>query len=175
MSRLYSLSLFVSIVGTCVIPSPARQSHDSQATMSQVEQNKNVVRRFVEEVWNQRQVNLCDELVDTAIVGHYAGREIRGGLPRTKEIANYWCSALSGFTFHIEDIFGEGDRVVAHIPFEGTHVKNLLGIDSTGRKVKVDEMLICRLKGGKIAEVWEAFDEYGLRKQLTASAPGRKE
>jgi predicted ester cyclase len=45
------------------------------------------------------------------------------------------------------------------------------GLEPTGRKINVTETLILRIDRGKIAEMWEDYDEYGMRMQLGLVKP----
>lgn len=138
------------------------------------EANKAVVRRFLVEVWNNGKIDLCDELIGSNAVGHFRGMDFPSSSAETKQVVNRWRSAFDGFHFRIEDLIAEGDRVVAHVPFEGTHAKTFFGIPPTGRKINVDEILICRLQRGKIVEFWEVYDERGMRMQLEAPSDSTK-
>ena len=69
-------------------------------------------------------------------------------------------------------LVAEGDLVVAHMPYAGTHRGAILGIEPTNRFCSVDEIVIFRLRDGKIAEAWEVYDEAGMWRQLGAAPPG---
>jgi predicted ester cyclase len=58
------------------------------------------------------------------------------------------------------------------MPFAGTQTGPVLDIPATGRSVRVGEIVIFRIAGGKIVEAWEEYDELGLRRQLGALAAG---
>ena len=46
-----------------------------------------------------------------------------------------------------------------------------MGLEPTGKKISVTETLILRIEGDKIAEMWEDYDEYGMRIQLGLIKP----
>ena len=71
--------------------------------------------------------------------------------------------------FELLDLIAEGDRVVAHMPYTGTFAKPISDVSPTGRSARVDEMVIFRIAGGKIAEAWEVYDEAGMWRQLGAA------
>jgi SnoaL-like polyketide cyclase len=64
------------------------------------------------------------------------------------------------------DLIGEGDKVAAGMPLSGTQTGQVLELAATGRRVHVGEMVIFRIIDGKIVEVWEEWDELGMRQQL---------
>jgi predicted ester cyclase len=68
--------------------------------------------------------------------------------------------------FELLDLVAEGDKVVARMPFRGTHIGPILDLPPTGRSVHVSEMVIFRIVDGKIVEAWEEYDEAGMRRQL---------
>ncbi len=81
-------------------------------------------------------------------------------------VVKMWRTAFPDFHFRIEDVIVSGNKVVLRIPFSGTHEGPFQGIAPTGRKVDVTETLIVRVENGLIAEMWEDYDEYGMRLQL---------
>ena len=66
----------------------------------------------------------------------------------------------------VEDLFAEGDRVVARLTARGTHQGLFRGIAPTGRAVSWTGMRIFRIANGKIAEHWANWDDLSLLKQL---------
>jgi steroid delta-isomerase-like uncharacterized protein len=129
--------------------------------------NKVVVRRFLEAVWNDGQLDLLDELVADGATLTFRGRTSPpGGPAQLKAVVAHWRAAFPDFRFEVVALIAEGDKVVAHVPFTGTHTGRLLDIPPTGRSVRVEEILILRLVDGRIAEAWEEYDELGMRQQL---------
>ncbi|SRR5258708_15198893 len=160
-------TLFALVVGLHPSVAPAQPAIET-AGISSSEESKKVVLTLLEEVWNKGRVELCDELLAPTAVVHIAGHDYPSGPEESKRVVSYWRSVLTGFRFQIGEVVADGDRVVAHVPFEGVQIQPILDIPATGRKVRLDETLICRVDHGKIVEIWESFDESGLRNQLTA-------
>jgi hypothetical protein len=73
---------------------------------------------------------------------------------------------VSGLALRAAGLIAEGDRVVAHMPYRGTHGQAILGVAPTHRSCTVDEIVIFRIADGKIAEAWEVYDEAGMWRQL---------
>jgi predicted ester cyclase len=147
------------------------QVTSNNSSLSPTEANKALVRTFIEEAWNRGRMELCDSLLSSTSIGHMRGHEFSFDSSHAKEILTHWRNGLSGFKFKIEAIMAEGDLVTIHVPFEGTHTGNLIGIPATNRKVFVDEILIVRLREGKLVEFWEIFDEHDMRRQLGVTLP----
>ena len=66
----------------------------------------------------------------------------------------------------VVDIIAEHDRVVTRYVSTGTHSGPYQGIQPTGKKIKVDEISIFRLKENRVAEQWCLVDDLALLKQL---------
>jgi predicted ester cyclase len=83
-----------------------------------------------------------------------------------------WTTAFPDWRFTLRTLVAEGDQVVAHIPYSGTHRGTIMGVEPTGRSCTVDEMVIFRIAEAKIVEAWEVFDEAGMWRQLGVEPPG---
>jgi serine phosphatase RsbU (regulator of sigma subunit) len=121
--------------------------------MSVEEDNKALVRRFVEEVLNGGNLDAIDELMAPEYLDHgvpsgrYAGRE---GHKRSvaKQLA-----ASSDLRFHIEEQIAEGDKVVTWVVGSGTHDRErFMGLAPTGERVTIENIIISRVVEGKIVE-----------------------
>src|SRR4029077_9078040 len=58
-----------------------------------------------------------------------------------------------------EDVIAHDDRVVVRWTSWGTHKGNLLGVPASGRPVKITGIDIFRVKDGKLAELWQNWDQ----------------
>src|SRR5215467_11913339 len=132
-----------------------------------IEDNKAIVRRYLEEVWNHGHLAAIDELVAPTFVLHdnpYA--EDRPGPAGVRQI---YAEQIAGFPdqhYVIEDIFAEGDRVAVRATFRFTHGVALAGAPPTGKRVAVRDINLYRVVDGKIVEQWWAYDVAGLLQQL---------
>jgi steroid delta-isomerase-like uncharacterized protein len=125
-----------------------------------------VVRRFYEEMNNDRKLDLAPDLFasdhkfhDPQIPGIADGPE---GVAATVKV---YQDGVDGH-WEIEEIFSTADKVVVRWTGSGTHVAEVNGIPATGKKVRVDAIAIHRMAGGKIAETWEVWDTLGFLQQL---------
>jgi steroid delta-isomerase-like uncharacterized protein len=131
------------------------------------EDNKAIVRRFVEEVWNKGNLGIIDEMFSPDWVEHDPDRpeELRGlgdAKRRVEEVRN----AFPDLHVTLEDLIAEGDKVVSRWTARGTHQGELLGIPPTGRQVEFTGMRIQRISGGKLVETWHQPDTLGMMRQL---------
>ena len=118
-----------------------------------LEENKALSRRAIEEIMNQRNLAVFDELHSPDYVCHIISRTIQGPEP-FKQLLSMVLTAFPDLHYTIEDLFGEGDRVVVRYTSRGTHKGDLMGIPPTGKQVTVTGTDIMRIVNGKILEEW---------------------
>jgi steroid delta-isomerase-like uncharacterized protein len=130
-----------------------------------VEENKAVVLRFVAEVWNGNDPVAFDELVAQDHV-HHSSRQTpdREGL---KDILALGRAAFPDIKFTVDDIFGEGDRVLVRATVRGTHSRlTILEVPPSGKVVVWTGLSVFRLRDGQIVEGWYEWDTLNLLQQL---------
>jgi steroid delta-isomerase-like uncharacterized protein len=133
------------------------------------EEYKAIVRRLFDEVWNSGNVGLLDELLAPDFVDRAA--QMGGDDPSAegfKTQVRLFRTAFPDGRSQIEDLIGEGDRVVARWTDGGTQRGQWMGIAPTGKRVTITGIDIYRIKAGRIAEFWCNEDELGLLRQLGA-------
>lgn len=131
------------------------------------EQNKALVRRGVENVWNGRNLDVIDEVVANDFVIHAASpdKEIHGREGVRQQFAGLR-AAFPDLHFMIEDHIAEGDRVVTRWAAQGTHQGTFQGVPATGKRITLTGIDIDRIADGKVVECWMTMDELGLLQQL---------
>ena len=140
------------------------------------EQNKTVVKRFIEEMWNKRKLDLTDELIAPDCVTHQLRSvEDAASMPRSpdsvKQEATAWLAGFPDLEFVLEQMIVAGDRVVTHCTMRGTHSGVWMGIAATGKKVNVPVITIHRILGAKIVEDWVLVGSLSLFQQLGLVSP----
>jgi steroid delta-isomerase-like uncharacterized protein len=131
-----------------------------------LEDNKTIVRAFVETVWNRRQLDRSGELVAPDFVDHAPMPGQAPGLEGVKRNWAMYLDAIPDFRVTIEELVAEGDKVAVRRSYEGTHKGELLGIAATGKRLQFGGISIFRLANGRIAEHWEQLDRLALMQQL---------
>lgn len=133
------------------------------------EQNKALIRRAVEDIWNGGNYAAFEDLVspDFRIYGSTADKDLRG---RDAAIAYFQGvrAAFPDLHFEIDDLIAEGDRVVTRWSASGTHLGDFQGIPPTGRRIKISGTDVDRIANGRVVECWPQLDELGLLQQLGA-------
>lgn len=131
------------------------------------EENKAIVRRTWEELFNKGNLPVADELISPSFVNHATPGAPPG--PGTfKQIVMMYRSAFPDVQFLIEDLLGDGDKVVIRNTFLGTHRGPFMGIAPTGRQISQEQIHIVRVTSGQIAEHWAVRDDLSLMRQLGA-------
>jgi len=131
-----------------------------------VEQNKAIVRRFVEEVPNKGNMAVADELLSPHYVGHNLPPGMPSGPEGLKQMVTMFHTAFPDFHVVIEDQVAEGDKVVNRVTVSGTHKGQFMVIAPTGKQVTVSGIQFWRLADGKIEELWFNRDDLGMMRQL---------
>ena len=131
------------------------------------EANKDVVRRFFD-AWNRGDLDEAYALLAPDIVDHAVPPGYPAGLAGVQRSVADIRTAFPHGQFTIEDLIGEGDRVVARWTVRATHEGPLFGIAATGRRVTVTGIDIARVVDGKAVEHWRIFDQLGMLQQLGA-------
>lgn len=129
------------------------------------EANKALVRRFYEEVLNDRRVDVVDELA----VPHYEEHDPLPGQGEGREGLKMRVTMLvEGLspTFTIDDIIAEADRVAVRWTSNATHSGTFFGAPPTGRTCRFAGIDIYRLDGDRMAEHWHVIDQLSMLQQL---------
>ena len=130
------------------------------------ENNKALVRRYVEEVLNQRNLAVVDELFASTFVDHDSSMPEARGPSGIKRMAAMVHASFPDLHFKIEDMIAEGDKVVYRYSVRGTHQKDFMGIAATGKQISFTGIHIYRVGDGKLQEEWENSDTLRLMRQL---------
>ena len=130
------------------------------------DENKSVVRRFIEEGWNGHNPNVADEVVSPDYFNHAAVAEHQRGIAGAKHILNWLIAAFPDTRFEIEDIIAEGDMVALRGTTSGTHEGEFAGIAPTGKRFAVQQTHWIRVADGKLVEHWAVRDDLGMMRQL---------
>jgi steroid delta-isomerase-like uncharacterized protein len=136
-----------------------------------IEANKDLVRRFVREIFEDGNADAVDELVAEDFVPHTwpSTGDGRGDLKRAIERVS---KGLSDATFEIEDMIAEDDRVAVRLTASARQTGEFMGMPSQGKSYTIGEIHIFRVRDGKVSEHWHQFDSMGMMTQLGA-LPGK--
>jgi steroid delta-isomerase-like uncharacterized protein len=132
------------------------------------ETNKAIIRRMLEQVWNEGRVDLVEEFFTEDYVQHVAGQPTATGSEVAREGAILAREAYPDIRLSIDAQLAEGDYVAARWTMTGTQTGEFYGMPATGKKVNQTGMTFYRLENGRIAEIWFLADMLGTLQQLGA-------
>ena len=127
-------------------------------------ENKALIRRYVEECIGKGDLSLMDELLTPTYVLHMNADHF--DLQGYKQFQPSVLAAFPDGRWVIEDMVAEGDRVALRYSFYGTHQGEFMGLPATGRQLRANGILISRITDGRIAEEWEIFDAATMFRDL---------
>lgn len=133
-----------------------------------VQRNKETFRRYVEEVWIEEDMTVADEVFAQKYLSHQSdGSVLERGPEDVKKFVTEYRSAFSDVENTVEDMIGEGDRVVTRWKLQATHTGDFRGIPATGKRITMTGMGIFRFsEDGKVVESWDSMDQLGMLQQL---------
>jgi steroid delta-isomerase-like uncharacterized protein len=131
-----------------------------------LEENKTLVRHFVDEVQSRGNIDLIDELCSPEFVNHSAPPGLPANREGVKLVTSMFRQAFPDSYFGVEDMIAEGDKVATRKTFHGTHEGEFLGIPPTGRPVSIGLIDIVRVADGRVVEHWSIGDSLGMMEQL---------
>ena len=108
-----------------------------------VEMNKATVRRLLEDVWNQQNLDAVSEVLAADMVYHQPNANDIVGTNSFREFGEALLSNFPDIQFEAKTLFAEGDYIALHWAF-----------DSTEKCVKMEGIDVYRMSEGQIAEIW---------------------
>ena len=130
------------------------------------EENKASFRRYLEEAWNQGNLEVVDEIFDRYVSHQPDGSVLERGPEDVKRFVGEFRSAFPDLRLSSEEQIAEGDRVVSHGTIRGTHQGEFRGMAPTGEEMEIPGMAVFRFSSeGKVVESWDSYDQLSLMRQ----------
>jgi len=132
------------------------------------EENKKIVRRCVEQLWNEGKTELIAELIHPNFIRHHERNQDEDihGIEGFRVWLTQTRQALSNLQLTIEKIFAENDRVMLYLRGRGMHKGELKGVAATDTELTWTATTLLRMADGKIAECWLIVDTLGILQRL---------
>jgi steroid delta-isomerase-like uncharacterized protein len=133
------------------------------------EANKAIVRRMIEAIQNSHQLDRMEEFFHPNFANHLEDGEPPAegsAIERARRAFGALFAAFPDLHVSIRCQVAEGDQVVTHKLFRGTHRGEFMGVPATGRPIEFAVIDILRLEDGKVAEHWAVQDRLALMQQL---------
>lgn len=133
--------------------------------------NATIVRRFVDEVITQGDIDSASQFVWEDVVELVPLPGQGPGLQGLKDVLRGMRSAFPDLIFSLQEQISEGEKVASRFEWTGTHKGPFLGVPATGRSVRVWGIVIDRLEAGRIKDTRLIMDVFGLMMQLGVIPP----
>jgi predicted ester cyclase len=130
-----------------------------------VTDNKVVVRRIFQEIFNQQNADAFDELFDENFVDHGPGRDLHGR-EEFRAVITKWLSAVPDSQIEVSHLIQEGDTLGWVGRATGTHVGDAFGLPATGKRVELITTHIGVVRDGTMVERWWAIVSSDLATSL---------
>jgi predicted ester cyclase len=122
------------------------------------EENKANFTRYLEEAWNQSNLEVVDEIFDRYLSHQPDGSVLERGPEDVKRFVSEFRSAFPDLRLIIEEQLAEGDKVVSRGTIRGTHQREFRGMAPTGKEMEIMGMPIFRFSSeGKVVESWDSY------------------
>ena len=130
-------------------------------------ENIDLVRRWMDEAWNQHSVKVEDYCSEECVVRDPGFGELRGpdGL---RQFVDAIYKSFRDTQATIDDLIATGDRVVVRLTVTATHLGPFMEFEATGKRIHITAIVIIRIRDGKFVEAWQEWDALGVRQQIAA-------
>jgi steroid delta-isomerase-like uncharacterized protein len=132
--------------------------------------NKEIARRFREDLWNTGDLALAEALVARDCLVHAPipfPIDFARGPDAVRHLVFFYHLAFSEIRVTADQIVAEGETVVVRWTARGRHTGQLPGVPPTGRETVTNGIDMLRIAEGKIAEGWVSWDVLGLVEQIS--------
>jgi len=131
-------------------------------------ENKRLVARFLDEVYNRGNLAVADELVADDYTSHNQLQIEVLGPEGIKAAARAQRAAFPDQETIIDEIIAEGDLVAVRARDRGTHSgAAFAGIEPRGNRFEITWIDIFRVRDGELREAWLEINVAEFRRQLS--------
>jgi len=139
--------------------SDARHAQNKGVSMTDIDNNKKVARRVLEQVFPANDLNALQEVISDQFVNHGAPPGTPPGLGGITMFMQLLHDAFTDQRWEIHDVLAEGDKVAIRCTHSGVHTGDYFGMPATGRKFAYPQMHLIRVLQGKGVEHWAVRDD----------------
>ena len=167
--RFFTKSIFVLIILLLITScnnEPSAECVQLEKANNELAVNLKMYVSIWDDIVNKGQLDLINETYFDKNVILVASPENIVGIEGFKDYYKNFLTGFSNITFTVEDAFGQGDKIVKHWIFKGTHTGNFFGIPATNKEVNVAGVTLVLMKDGKIAQEQDFMDNLEFMQQL---------
>ncbi|MFL6073546.1 MAG: ester cyclase [Mycobacteriales bacterium] len=129
------------------------------------DERRGLLRRSVDEVWNNGNLDICDEIFDARCTFHDPSFAV-DGVAGFKEQVRQLRAAQPDLHMDVHDVVCEGDMTAARWTCGGTARGEFRGLPATGKTYVMNGMTFDKWEGDRIVETWVNYDMLGALQQL---------
>jgi len=163
---VFSLVLLLSFIFACHDNAAMAEFAGFKAQAKLEDQNRGVVIRFFEE-YNKGNIEIFNEL---CAPDYFFYSPSNNPKPMSREeqidVEKIARKAFPDLHLSIDELYAVGDSAIVRGIGTGTHQGEFQGIRATGNAIAYGNIIIMRLKDGKIVETRVEADVLGLMQQL---------
>ena len=133
------------------------------------EYERNLGRRWFEEVWNKGRREAIAEMLAPGAAVHDGGIDTSGAegfYPFYDRLR----ATRSDIHVEVQDTIVEGEKLCVRWSCSAKHTGDGLGIAPTDKPIHVTGITILRVANGKMVEGWQNWDMLGLMEQIRGGA-----
>jgi steroid delta-isomerase-like uncharacterized protein len=140
--------------------------------MGDLQQNKDLVQSFFDEVWNKGNFDYMDDIYTTDFQlnalwqNTSLGRSGAAAKNEARTTIEGWLDGFPDMHVTVEEQVADGDFVASRHIAIGTQAKEFRGLPNTGKRGAITGITINRVSGDRVAEVWTCWDAAGMMQQL---------
>ncbi len=131
-------------------------------------QNKNIIRRVVDDLWNQGKLDILDEVYHPDYCHIDPANPLVTDLDSLRTYVEVLRTSFPDMHVDVDEMIAEGDAIAKMWKMQGTFTADFMGIPATNKPVSQSGITVYRMMGGKIKECVWGYDNFGLMQQLGA-------
>ncbi|MDI1266305.1 MAG: ester cyclase [bacterium] len=161
---IWTVAAAACLAGSLLFPASQTRADE---TMMKFEQNKAIVRDYLDAIVNKSNMSGFDTFFADDVVFNET-RNFREQYPARMQAIR---SAFPDHHLIVRDQIAEGDKVVTRVTFHGTHSGAFNGIPATGKQVEWSGIAMDRIANGKVVEMWHVQNIAALMQQIATKPP----
>ena len=130
-----------------------------------------LVRRFLEEAFNQGNLAIVDALLAPNSISHHSSWGTPANRMGLKQLIAMFRTAFPDLNCTVEDEITQDNKVAAHWKIRGTHTGIFLGNPPTSKPILVQGLVYVCIENDQIIESWLMIDQMGMLQQLGLVPP----
>ncbi len=166
MKKIIIAFISLVVLSTSCSQEPSPECKALEIEKSNLEKNIELYATVWDHVFENRDISLVNTDSFDSEVSVITSTGKITGIDAFRDYYNNYLTGFSDAEFTIIDVFGQGDKIVKHWNFKGTHDGDLFGIPATNNKVDFYGTTLVKMKDGKIFQEEDFFDNQIFLTQL---------